>query len=114
MFRPDHRTSLLLLIAFLQPFDVYQIVSRVDIVGIDPHCSFEFFYRLGNSTHLCQGSSQIAVRVGRIWIHAQGLLVMVYCLGGPARQEQGGAQVIVRLGIIRINPQRLLKLFYSL
>jgi hypothetical protein len=77
---PGHRTSFLLLIAFLQPFYVYQIVSRVDIVGIDPHCSFEFLYRLGNSAHLCQGGSQITVRVGRIRIHAQGLLVMVYCL----------------------------------
>src|SRR6266481_1509099 len=77
---PTIGLSFLLLTAFLQRFYFCQIVSRIAVVRVDPQCRFEFFYRLRNSTHQCQSSSQIIVRVGRIRIHAQGLLIMVDCL----------------------------------
>ena len=77
---PTIGLSFFLLTAFLQRFYFCQIVSRIAVVRVDPQCRFEFFYRLGNSTHQCQSGSQVTVRVGRIRIHAQGLLIMVDCL----------------------------------
>ena len=77
---PTIGLSFFLLTAFLQHFYFCQIVSRIAVVRVDPQGRFEFFYRLGNSTHQCQSSSQITVGVGRIRIHAQDLLIMVDCL----------------------------------
>ncbi len=48
---PTIGLSFLLLTAFLQRFCFCQIVSRIAVVRVDPQCRFEFFYRLGSSTH---------------------------------------------------------------
>src|SRR5262245_42491364 len=82
--------------------------------GLSRSATVTFFYRLGNSAHLCQSGSQVIMRRSRRWAHPQRLLEVLYCFRSSAGLDQGVGQIVVRLGITGIDPQRLLELIYCL